>query len=45
MAIIHRTTNNCIDWETFKDAVRQLKQTEKYRWVVFDNIAGSLTFE
>jgi hypothetical protein len=43
--IIHRTTNNCIDWATFKEAVQQLKQSQKYRWLVCNNIEGSLTFE
>jgi hypothetical protein len=43
--IIHRTTNNCVDWETFKSAVQQLKQSPKYRWLVCNNIEGSLKFE
>jgi hypothetical protein len=45
MAIIHRTTNNCIDWSDFKEAVQQLKQNEKYRWIICDNIEGILSFE
>jgi hypothetical protein len=43
--IIYRTTNNSVDWETFKDGVRRLKQSQKYRWLVCDNIAGTLIFE
>jgi hypothetical protein len=45
MSIIHRTTNNSIYWDTFKDAIVNLRQNPNYRWLCIDNIQGTIFYE